>query len=100
MTESHYLNAKFSPVAVALLAGAGLGFFIGNYVGSQKGIAEGHTRGVQEGIMQERAAVAERQRELERKAAEAINPFEGSASNPFEKAAVNPYDEVKVNPFQ
>lgn len=100
MNELHYLNAKLISVAVALLAGAGLGFFIGHYVGGEKGIVAGHTSGIQEGIMQERAAVAERQRELERKAAEAINPFEGSASNPFEKAAVNPYDKVKVNPFQ
>ena len=100
MNEANFSAVKSIPVAVALLAGAGLGFFIGNYVGSQKGIAQGHTSCIQEGIMQERAAVAERQRDLERKAAEAINPFEGSASNPFEKAAVNPYDEVKVNPFQ
>lgn len=64
---------------VFALIGAGLGYYVG------------HSRGVEEGIVQERAASA---------AVSATAGARAAATNPLQDVKTNPYKNLRTNPFQ
>ena len=68
-------------IILALLLGLGGGYWYGNKIGHQKGLAD--------------AAVQDLQ-----KAAEAANPFSQKSVNPLENVKTNPFESFKFNPFK
>jgi len=71
-------------VIVALLLGAGGGYWYGSKVGFDKGE-----------VATKAAVEAE-----DKKAAEAANPFSNKETNPLDKVTTNPFESVKINPFK
>ena len=75
-------NLSISGVVLAgLLVGAGVGYWYGNMLGFEAGVAS-----------QQNLAV--------NKAAEEVNPFGQADTNPFDNASTNPYENIKTNPFE
>lgn len=78
---------KWVVVVVALVVGGGIGYYYGN------------VKGIDKGVIQQKAVEEARKKEAEQEAAKAVNPF-NQAANPFEKVPTNPFEGVKVNPFK
>lgn len=74
-------------VVVALVVGAGVGYYVGSSTGYQKAIAEA------------KATQEEVAKKATEGAAKAVNPFQ--TKNPLEGVTANPFENAakKLNPF-
>ena len=71
---------------VALLVGAGGGYFIGHAQGKKAYVAEQETL-----VEAQKKAAQEQIAEKANPFAETVNPFEGGYKNPFEGAGASPF---------
>lgn len=83
---------KWALVVASLAIGLGVGYYFGASVS--------YDRGIKAGIAEEQVRQEAKQKEAEKAAAGAVNPFQNTTANPYQKSPVNPYDNVKINPFK
>lgn len=94
--EQGFNYLRLAWVFLALVVGLGGGYYYGNTVG----VKDGTRRGIEQGILQEKAMVEARRKDAEKETAKAVNPFQQATANPFEKTPTNPFEKVKINPFE
>jgi hypothetical protein len=87
MENKNLLTVIFAVVGV--IVGLAGGYFIGNSVGFQKGVAEGKNQAVSEQALNATVAEIERLSEIQK----AANPFSETkdAANPFKNSYTNPF---------
>lgn len=83
-------------LVLGLIAGGVAGFYSGSVSGKRTDKVQGYQEGRLAGL-KEAAALAE-QKEAEKNAAAAVNPFAATSSDIF-SGSTNPYEGVTINPF-
>jgi len=90
------LNKWIIIAVIALVVGAGGGYYYGQ--------AQGHTAGVEKGradlLAEQEKAVEDAKIAAQEQIAESANPFEAAQTNPFEGGYENPFKNGgAINPF-
>lgn len=83
-------------LVLGLIAGGVAGFYSGAVSGKRMDKAQGYQEGRLAGLKE--ATVLAEQKEAEKNAAAAVNPFTATSSDVF-SGSTNPYEGVTINPF-
>jgi uncharacterized membrane-anchored protein YhcB (DUF1043 family) len=74
----------YGSIAIALVVGLAIGYFVG----------------MNQGVVKEKLAQKNLDKQALIDATKNLNPFANAITNPYAKAPVNPYAKIQINPFK